>query len=217
MDEYLADHPTFFFGSETIMRNAVLIFLVFFATPVFADEISSGEEIWTIGGGSDLGVMFKNRDAGTSNMLASIGLAFLVDVDVSERLRLGFGLGITSTIGPSISIPLSARFFPFGARRSGIYVQAQMTPMLAYGSPCAWSHECDVPFPDIDEGRLYRAVGVAGKAGAGIQINWRPVWVYLDAAIMGGPFIGLETKDGDKLTDGIYAGAEMTLGVRFPL
>ncbi len=199
------------------MRNAILIFLVLFSMPAFADENPPAEKVWTIGGGSDLGVLFKNRFPGTSNMLASIGLAFLVDVDVSEKLRLGFGLGITSTVGPSVSVPLSARFFPFGANDSGIYLQAQMTPMLAYGSPCAWSHECDVPYPEVDEGRLYRAVGVAAKGGAGIQINWKPVWVYLDAAVIGGPFIGLETKDGDKLTDGIYAGAEMTLGLRFPL
>jgi len=144
-------------------------------------------------------------------------LAFLVDFDVSDRLRLGFGVGIPSTIAPSLSIPLSARFYPFGWRSSGVYLQAQMTPLLTYGSPCAWSEDCDVPFPDIDEDRLYRAVGVAGKAGAGVQINWKPVWVYLDAAIMAGPFKGLETNDGYKMSDGIYAGAEMTLGVRFPL
>ncbi len=199
------------------MRCVVLVVLMMFSIPAFAQDAPPADRVWTIGGGTDLGVMFKNRFPGTANMLASIGLAFLVDFDVSDHLRLGFGVGIPSKAGPSLSIPLSARFHPFGWRSSGVYLQAQMTPMLTYGTPCAWSSECDVPLPDIDEGRLYRAVGVAAKAGVGVQINWEPVWVYLDAAIMGGPFKGLETDDGYKVSDGIYAGAEMTLGLRFPL
>lgn len=199
------------------MRRAFVLVLMLFSVPAFADDAPSTDRVWTIGGGSDVGIMFKNRYPGAVNMLASIGLAFLVDFDVSEQVRLGFGLGIPSTFAPSVSVPLSARFHPFGWRGTGVYLQAQMTPMLTYGTPCAWSHDCDVPFPDIDEGRLYRAVGVAGKVGAGIQINWKPVWAYVDAAIIGGPFKGLETADGYKMSDGIYAGAEMTVGVRFPL
>ncbi|MEZ4459357.1 MAG: hypothetical protein R3E66_06440 [bacterium] len=196
------------------MKWMTVLMLMLVATSATAQE---SESTWTVGGNTDIGLMFKNRSPGVANMAGSLGLSILSDVDTSENVRLGFGAGIPSTIAPSLSLTANAKYYPFGWKSSGVYLQGQITPMYTYGTPCAWSETCDVPFPDRDAGRLYAVAGVVGKAGAGVQVNFAPVWVYLDTAMLGGLFKGIETDAGDQMSDGLYLGGEMTIGLRFPL
>lgn len=176
------------------------------------------EKTWTLGGNSDIGMMFKGRpDADRTNMIGAVGLYVLADVDVSENWRLGFGLGAPTIEAATVAVPLSARYHPWGWQQSGWYWQAQLTPMIALGTPCAWDDSCELPFPNIDQGRLYRAAGAAAKLGGGVQINWQPVWLFMDASINAGLFKGLKTDDGFALDDGLYLGGEMTIGLKFPL
>lgn len=184
-------------------------------TPAVAAE---PEHTWTLGGNSDIGMMFKGRpETQKINMIGAVGLYLLADVDVSDKWRLGVGIGAPTLAAPTVAVPMSARFHPWGWNQSGWYWQAQLTPMIALGTPCAWDDDCDVPFPNLEEGRLYRAAGAAGKLGGGVQINWQPVWLFMDASINAGLFKGLKTDDGFALDDGLYLGGEMTIGLRFPL
>lgn len=174
--------------------------------------------IWTLGGYTDLGIVAKNRIPGKANMLLNMGLGVAFDVDVSKRWRLGAGAGLAVPAETfSLAVPLSARFFPFGAKESGIYFPLQLTPAYTIGTPCAFARECDIPFPNEDGNGLYRAFALYAKAGIGFQINFSTVWLFLDGSISSAAVYGIETKGGYKVSDGIYVGGEMALGVRVPL
>ncbi len=204
------------------MKNLMVVcFAMFMALDVYAQapevEETPQEPVWTLGVLSDLGMVFKGREGNHTNAVINLGLALIADVDVSDKWRLGFGIGIPSgAAAPSLNIPLSARLMPFGARNSGIYLQGQIVPTYGHGTPCVFDDRCDIPFPNKDEGRHYSALGVIGKVGGGFQINFRPVWFFLDGAISTAYFKGLETDDGYAIDDGIYIGGEMALGLRFP-
>lgn len=204
------------FWMDGRMKSFWTVLMVLMATPAVAQE---SDRTWTLGGYSDLGIMVKpgDPDVERTDMVGSIGLGLLVDFDVSEHVRVGFGLGAPTIEAWTVSIPLSVRYHPWGWAQSGLYFQGQLTPQVTLGTPCAWRDGCEVPYPNIDDGRLYRAIGAAAKGGLGFQINWTSVWFFMDTAINSGYFVGLETSDGHALSDGLYFGGEMTLGLRFPL
>lgn len=194
-------------------KLAPILFGLFVASPAFA-------ETWTVGGGSDLGIMLSSRSAEHNDMVATTSLVALMDYGVSSKTRLGFGIGIPMPAAASLSAPLSVRYFPFGWASSGIYVQAQVVPMWTLAAPCAFNGPmgptCPIPGPDIDEGRLYRVLGAAGKVGAGFHLVFGSVWISLDGAFSQGYFHGLET-DGYSVVSGIYTGAELGLAIRVEL
>jgi len=187
-----------------------------FGQPAEPAESTSG--IWTLGGFADGGFVAKRRSTHpASNLVLNLGIGFLVDLDVSSKWRLGLGIGLPSAnIAPNFSVPLSARFFPFGATNSGVYLQGQLVPTFALGTPCAFGQGCDIPRPSVDANRLYRVVGVIGKTGVGFQINFQPVWIYTDIAVSTAVFKALRTNDGYKMEDGFYWGGEFTMGFRIP-
>jgi hypothetical protein len=198
-------------------------FLIFalLSLPVRAYAEPHPEEsptIWTLGGYTDLGIVAKNRIPGKANMLLNMGLGVAFDVDVSKRWRVGAGAGLAVPAETfSLALPLSARFFPFGAKKSGVYIPLQLTPAYTIGTPCAFARECDIPYPNEDGNGLYRALALYAKAGVGFQINFSAVWLFLDGSISSAAVYGIETKAGYKVSDGIYFGGEMALGVRVPL
>ena len=201
-------------------RYIILALLaLIYAVPALADsKPTSSTSIWTLGGYTDLGIVAKNRVPGKANMLLNMGLGVVFDVDVSKRWRLGAGAGLAVPAETfSLAVPLSARFFPFGAKESGVYFPLQLTPAYTIGTPCAFERECDIPFPNEDGNGLYRALAIYAKAGVGFQINFSAVWLFLDGSISSAAVYGIETKGGYKVSDGIYVGGEMALGVRVPL
>lgn len=176
------------------------------------------ETVWTLGGYWDLGLLARGENEQTA-VVGNVGVGMVADLDVSERVRLGFGVGIPSLAAAfNLHVPITLRFFPFGANESGIYGQLGIVPTYALGTPCWGRGPCETtPGPDADTGRLYHVLGVIAKAGFGGQINFSPVWIFLDASIGAGYFLGLETEDGYSMPDGLYIGGEMVLGFRIPL
>jgi len=197
------------------MRHSVLIFLMLLSMPAFASDTPPADaKVWTLVGSVNALALGRDRDA-----ILALGAAFQAEVDVTENIRLGFGLGMPTAVGIqrdslSLSVPLSARIHPSGWRDSGFYLLAQMTPMYAQGTLCVIAEHCqDLP----DDPASYQIYGLAVKGGLGAQINFKPAWIFFDLGYVAGPFKGIEASNGYQMSDGTYTGIEVALGVKIPL